>query len=114
MSFEQETPACYEGDTPAACAARLADAGADIVGVNCLNGPEQQLAIAKEMRGAVSGYVASQPVAYRTTNEMPDFTSFEAFPYEFRDVGANTCTIARAPSGATSYRGTIRRSARSV
>ena len=37
--------------------------GADIVGVNCLNGPEQMLPIAVEMRGAVSGYVAAQPVA---------------------------------------------------
>ena len=59
----------YEGDTPADCARRLADAGADIVGVNCLNGPEQQLPIALEMREAVGGFVATQPVAYRTTPE---------------------------------------------
>ena len=82
MCFEQPTPLSYEGDTPGECASRLADAGADIVGVNCLNGPAQQLAIAKQMRAAVSGYVASQPVAYRTTAEEPDFTSFDAFPYE--------------------------------
>ncbi len=82
MCFEQPTPRSYESDTPAECASQLADAGADIVGVNCLNGPDQQLAIAKEIRAAVSGYVAAQPVAYRTTAERPDFTSFEAFPYE--------------------------------
>ena len=81
MSFEQQEPRSYEGDTPAECARRLADAGADIVGVNCLNGPEQQLPIALEMRGAVSGYVAMQPVAYRTTNENPDFTAWDNFPY---------------------------------
>jgi len=81
MSFEQAEPRSYEGDTPGECAKRLAGAGADVVGVNCLNGPEQQLPIATEMRNAVSGYVASQPVAYRTTNERPDFTSTPDFPY---------------------------------
>jgi betaine-homocysteine S-methyltransferase len=81
MCFEQPEPRSYEGDTPAECAKRLADAGADIVGVNCLNGPEQQLPIAIEMRSAVDTYVAMQPVAYRTTAEQPDFTSFPNFPY---------------------------------
>ena len=52
MSFEQPEPRAYEGDTPADCARRLRDAGADIVGVNCLNGPEQQLPIAhRDARG---------------------------------------------------------------
>jgi betaine-homocysteine S-methyltransferase len=81
MSFEQIEPRSYEGDTPAECARRLAEAGADVVGVNCLNGPEQQLPIAIEMRGAVDGYVATQPVAYRTTAEEPDFTASPRFPY---------------------------------
>ncbi|MFB3738675.1 MAG: homocysteine S-methyltransferase family protein [Candidatus Velamenicoccus archaeovorus] len=81
MSFEQPEPHAYEGDGPADCARQLADAGADIVGVNCLNGPEQQLPIAIAMRQAVSTHVAAQPVAYRTTAERPDFTSWEAFPY---------------------------------
>jgi betaine-homocysteine S-methyltransferase len=82
MCFEQREPRAYEGDTPAECARRLRDAGADIVGVNCLNGPDQQLPIALEMRGAVEGYVAAQPVAYRTTAAEPDFTSGPSFPYE--------------------------------
>ncbi len=82
MSFEQPEPRAYEGDTPAECARKLADAGADIVGVNCLNGPEQQLPIAVEMRGAVDTYVAAQPVAYRTTDDRPDFTAWPNFPYE--------------------------------
>jgi betaine-homocysteine S-methyltransferase len=81
MSFEQMEPRSYEGDPPGECAKRLVDAGADIVGVNCLNGPEQQLPIAVEMRRAVSSYVAAQPVAYRTTGERPDFTAWESFPY---------------------------------
>jgi len=81
MCFEQPEPRSYEGDTPAECARKLADAGADVVGVNCLNGPDQQLPIALEMRGAISGYVASQPVGYRTTADRPDFTSTPNFPY---------------------------------
>ena len=83
MSFEQVEPLSYEGDTPAECAKRLRDAGADIVGVNCLNGPEQQLPIAVQMREALDdGYVAAQPVAYRTSAGKPDFTHGPNFPYE--------------------------------
>jgi len=82
MSFEQPVPLSYEGDTPAQCARRLSDAGADIVGVNCLNGPEQSLPIAVEMREAVEGFVAAQPVAYRTSAEQPDFTAQPSFPFE--------------------------------
>lgn len=82
MSFEQPVPRAYEGDTPAACARKLRDAGADIVGVNCLNGPEQQLPIAIEMREAVDGFVGAQPVAYRTSGDKPDFTAWPNFPYE--------------------------------
>ncbi len=81
MCFEQPEPRSYEGDTPAEAARKLADAGADVVGVNCLNGPEQQLPMAISMREAVSGYVAAQPVAYRTTASKPDFTSTPNFPY---------------------------------
>jgi betaine-homocysteine S-methyltransferase len=79
MSFEKEARA-YEGDSPAECARKLADAGADIVGVNCLRGPEHTLPILKEMREAVSGYVAAQPAAYHTTDAHPDFTSLPEFP----------------------------------
>jgi betaine-homocysteine S-methyltransferase len=81
MSFEHPVPRAYEGDTPGECARRLRDAGADVVGVNCLNGPEQQLPIAIEMRKAVDGFVAAQPVAYRTSAEHPDFTARPTFPY---------------------------------
>jgi len=82
MAFEKFPARSYEGDSPADCARKLSDAGADIVGVNCLNGPEQQLPLALEMREAVGGYVATQPVGYATTDERPDFTSTPNFPYE--------------------------------
>ncbi len=83
MSFEALPAKSYEGDSPGEAARRLADAGADIVGVNCLNGPAQQLPIAEAMVEALAGSVpvATQPVAYTTTNEEPDFTSGDTFPY---------------------------------
>jgi betaine-homocysteine S-methyltransferase len=80
VCFEQ-SPVTPDGKTPADCARALRDAGADIVGVNCLRGPEQTLPIVEEMRRAVSGYLACQPVGYRTTDAAPDFTSFPDFPF---------------------------------
>src|SRR4029453_12572814 len=86
----------YEGDTPGESAKKLADAGADIVGVNCLNGPVTQLPIAVEMVQAVgSTPVAAQPVAYATSDESPDFTSWPDFPY-----GLSAKTLARGDLAA--------------
>ena len=97
MCFERLPARSYEGDTPGESAKRLADAGADIVGVNCLNGPTQQLPIAVEMVDAVAGAVpvASQPVGYATTDDSADFTSWPDFPY-----GLTPKTLARAELGA--------------
>ncbi|MEK6986490.1 MAG: homocysteine S-methyltransferase family protein, partial [Candidatus Thermoplasmatota archaeon] len=81
MSFDKR-PVSYDGHTPAECARALRDAGADIVGVNCLRNPTFMLPIAEEMRKAVRGFVACQPTAYRTTADEPDFTASKAFPFE--------------------------------
>ncbi len=75
------SPLSYEGHGPAECAKRLVDAGADIVGVNCLRNPEYTLPLAREMREAVSAPVAAQPTAYRTPPDKPDFTSLPDFPF---------------------------------
>src|SRR5260370_18504267 len=69
-----------EGKTAGEAAKALLDAGADIVGMNCLRPPEHMLRPMEEMRKAVSGYLACQPVAYRTPKERPDFTSLPEFP----------------------------------
>jgi betaine-homocysteine S-methyltransferase len=79
MAFENEVRA-YEGDSAADCARKLRDAGAHVVGVNCLRSPEHTLPILREMREAVDGWIAGQPVAYRTPAESPDFTSLPEFP----------------------------------
>jgi betaine-homocysteine S-methyltransferase len=97
MSFESSPALAYEGDTPGACAVRLAEAGADVVGVNCLNAPGQQLPIAAEMVRAVGGSVpiAAQPVAYATTTEHPDFTSTDEFPEELTAITLPRSDLAR-------------------
>jgi betaine-homocysteine S-methyltransferase len=70
-----------DGKSAAESAKALLDAGADIVGMNCLRSPEHTLPAMEQMRKAVSGYLACQPVAYRTPKEKPDFTSLPEFPY---------------------------------
>jgi len=70
-----------EGKNPADAAKALLDAGADIVGLNCLRPPEHTLPAMEQMRKAVDGYLACQPVGYRTPKDKPDFTSLPEFPY---------------------------------
>src|ERR1700746_3304437 len=70
-----------EGTSAADAAKALFDAGADIVGMNCLRPPQHILGPMEQMRKAVSGYLACQPVAYRTPKDKPDFTSNPEFPY---------------------------------
>ncbi|HUM05802.1 MAG TPA: homocysteine S-methyltransferase family protein [Terriglobales bacterium] len=70
-----------EGKTAEEAAKTLLDAGADIVGMNCLRSPEHTLPSMEKMRKAVDGYLACQPVGYRTPKEKPDFTSVPEFPY---------------------------------
>src|SRR5438105_4066483 len=49
-----------EGKSAAEAAKTLVDAGADIVGMNCLRPPQHMLPSMEEMRKAVSGYLACQ------------------------------------------------------
>ncbi|MGH9369071.1 MAG: homocysteine S-methyltransferase family protein [Thermoanaerobaculia bacterium] len=85
VCFEQR-PVTSDGKTPAECAKALEDAGADIVGVNCLRSPDRTLPLVGEMRRAVSGFLACQPVAYRTPAESPDFTALPQFPFELEPL----------------------------
>ena len=94
VSFDKE-PRSYDGYSPADCARALRDFGADIVGVNCLRNPLLLLPIAKEMRQAVTGFVACQPTAYRTPRDVPDFTATKEFPYE-----TETLVLSRKVMGA--------------
>jgi betaine-homocysteine S-methyltransferase len=78
-----------EGDSAADAAKKLLDAGADIVGMNCLRPPEHMLGPMEEMRKEVDGYLACQPVGFRTPREKPDFTSLPEFPYALDPLQLN-------------------------
>jgi betaine-homocysteine S-methyltransferase len=64
-----------EGWTPEDTCARLEQAGADVVGVNCIRGPQTMLPVLARIREAVSCQVAGLPVPYRTTEAEPSFQS---------------------------------------
>ena len=81
VAFENED-VTSDGARPAECAKRLVDAGADIVGINCLRNHYTMLPLLKEMRAATTAHLAAQPVAYRTSAHKHDFTSLEQFPTE--------------------------------
>lgn len=53
----------------------LAQEGAEVVGFNCSRGPATMMPLLEELRQEVDGYIAAQPVAYRTSREEPTFQS---------------------------------------
>ncbi|MDQ3867261.1 MAG: homocysteine S-methyltransferase family protein [Actinomycetota bacterium] len=62
-----------EGWSPAEACRRLADAGADVVGLNCIRGPRTMLPELAAIVEAVDVPVAALPVPYRTTEAEPTF-----------------------------------------
>jgi betaine-homocysteine S-methyltransferase len=68
-------PQTLEGWTPGEACQRLEDAGADVVGLNCIRGPGTMLPLLREIRAAVSCHVAALPVPYRTHEAEPSFQS---------------------------------------
>jgi betaine-homocysteine S-methyltransferase len=69
------SPLTRDGYTPADACARLEEAGADVVGLNCGRGPATMLPALREIREAVSSHVAALPVPYRTREGEPTFQS---------------------------------------
>ena len=70
-----QAPETREGWSVGEACKRLADAGADVVGLNCIRGPGTLLPLLEEVRAAVDVHVAALPVPYRTTAEQPSFQS---------------------------------------
>lgn len=64
-----------EGWSYADACRRLADAGARVVGLNCIRGPATMLPLLDEIVAAVDVPVAALPVPYRTTPDEPTFQS---------------------------------------
>jgi betaine-homocysteine S-methyltransferase len=74
MTIHQEEET-REGWSPEEACRRLADAGADVVGLNCARGPNTMLPLIERIRAVVDVHVGALPVPYRTTVEQPSFQS---------------------------------------
>ena len=70
-----QQPETREGWSPADACRRLEEAGADVVGLNCIRGPQTMLPALKAIRQEVQGHVAALPVPYRTHDDEPTFQS---------------------------------------
>jgi betaine-homocysteine S-methyltransferase len=75
---------------------RLADAGAAVVGLNCIRGPETMLPLLKEIRAKVKIPMAALPVPYRTNEKEPSFQSLRDAHYHFHE-GARPFPVALDP-----------------
>jgi len=95
LAMHQADVTREEWNAPEACK-RLADAGADVVGLNCIRGPETMLPLLKQIRGAVKTHMAALPVPYRTTSEQPSFQSLRD-PHWHGDWGARPFPTALDP-----------------
>jgi betaine-homocysteine S-methyltransferase len=51
----------------------LADSGADVIGFNCIRGPQTTLPLIEQIADAVDVPIAALPVPYRTNAEQPTF-----------------------------------------
>jgi betaine-homocysteine S-methyltransferase len=68
-------PETREGWTPEDACRRIEDAGAAVVGLNCIRGPRTMLPLIERVREACDGHIAALPVPYRTTQDEPSFQS---------------------------------------
>ena len=88
---------------PEACR-RLRDAGADVVGLNCIRGPNTMLPVLEEIASEVKSPLAALPVPYRTTPEAVNFQALtdpgcdcipdRAFPTALDNLTCNRYEIA--------------------
>ena len=85
-----------EGWSAADACKRLADSGADVVGLNCIRGPDTMLPLLKQIRGAVKTHMAALPVPYRTSSEQPSFQSLRD-PHWHGDWGSRPFPTALDP-----------------
>ena len=80
-------PETRDGLSPAEACRVLEQAGADVVGLNCIRGPRTMLPLLEEVRAAVDCHVAALPVPYRTTEREPSFQSLTDPGYEWLPDG---------------------------
>ena len=95
LALHQE-PTTRDGLSPAEACKQLEDAGADVVGLNCIRGPETMLPLLKEIRGSVKTHMAALPVPYRTHDSEPSFQSLRDAHWH-GDWGSRPFPIALDP-----------------
>lgn len=96
-------PETREGIAPAEACARLADAGADVVGLNCIRGPRTMMPLLREVRDAVDGHVAALPVPYRTSEAEPSFQSLTDPGCDCLPEGSRPFPVALEPLTVNRY-----------
>jgi betaine-homocysteine S-methyltransferase len=100
-----------DGYSPAEACRRLADAGADVVGLNCIRGPMTMLPLLPEIIRAVDVPVAALPVTYRTDTRRPTMQSLSdpampsemPFPTALEAFSCNRYEIAEFTRQATDF-----------
>jgi betaine-homocysteine S-methyltransferase len=75
---------------------RLADAGADVVGLNCIRGPTTMMPLLRGVRAAVKTHVAALPVPFRTHDAEPSFQSLRDTHWHYAE-GTRPFPIALDP-----------------
>ncbi len=91
ITFTLRGPETAEGVPLDEATRILVGDGADVVGANCGRDPERMLPMVEVMRAATPGWVAAQPIAYRTRDDRPNFTQLPEFP-----LGLDPLTLTRA------------------
>jgi betaine-homocysteine S-methyltransferase len=81
---------------------RLADAGADVVGLNCIRGPETMMPLLRAIRAAIKTPMAALPVPYRTSESEPSFQSLCDTHWHF-DAGTRPFPVALDPFTCNRY-----------
>jgi len=85
-----------ENWTVADACRRLADAGADVVGLNCIRGPATMMPLLQQIRRVVQTPMAALPVPYRTSDNEPSFQSLCDSHWHFAE-GTRAFPIALDP-----------------
>lgn len=92
-----------DGATPAEAAKRIADLGADVVGLNCIRGPATLMPHLRTVRAAVGTHVAALPVPFRTTEREPTFESLTDHACAHHPPGGRSFPVALDPFACTRY-----------
>lgn len=92
-----------DGATPAEAATRIADQGADVVGLNCIRGPRTMMPHLADVRAAVDIHVAGLPVPFRTTEKEPTFESLTDHECAHHLPGGRSFPVALDPFVCTRY-----------